>query len=166
VGPTSFPLPPVAELALALGIVLVVVWRQLVAQPADPRSLFLLPGLLTLVGLWQLAQSPPHALGAASLLVAQLAAGVVVGAARGATMRLWTTAAGVPMRRGTPLTLLLWLATLGVRVPLAAAGYGAGAPRLAEVLLALGATLLAQNLVVWARAVQRGGPAVSAPVQS
>lgn len=137
---------------IALGYISV---RQLQVRPA--KATMRLPVLLAVIGLIQLAgfigQHGHHpgrvfATLAGSLLVAVLFAG-----ARAATVQVWVDG-GRAWRQGSMLTVLLWIASLGVHL-----GYdyvvdgseeaGLGA---ASLLLYLAVTLTGQQMMIMARA--------------
>jgi hypothetical protein len=89
------------------------------------------------------------------LLGLSLSLAVVFGVARGMTFRVWTGPQGEALMRGTALTLVLWLATIGIKVGLslleAHFGFGSVASSSAETMLPGALTIAAQMLVVYLR---------------
>ncbi len=88
------------------------------------------------------------------LLGLNLSLGVALGVVRGMSLQVWTNERGDALMRGTRVTLLLWLATIAVKVGLSVLerqiGFGVGFST-AELLLPVAATIAAQNLVVFLR---------------
>jgi len=76
-------------------------------------------------------------------------AGVVLGLARGASTKVWQAADGTWMRRGTLLTLVLWIVSIAARVGIGFASHGA--TPLDTITFFLAVTFAAQNLAVWLR---------------
>jgi hypothetical protein len=88
------------------------------------------------------------------LLGLNLSLGVVLGVMRAMSFRLWTNERGEALIRGTRVTLLLWLATLAVKVGLSVVEQRTGLGSFssgAELLIPVAATLAAQNLGVFLR---------------
>jgi hypothetical protein len=139
---------------LAIVVLVLVIRRQMVLRPLNVSRMLVIPGILIVVGLasgttlFDRLDSPT----AIVLLVAGLVVGVLGGAARAATQRLiWQN--GVVYSRGTRWTLVLWLATVLVRVGMAGLGAVLHAPEgTGEVLLFLAVTLGVQNLLLARRA--------------
>lgn len=126
-----------------------VIVRQFLPTTLNSRRMLLVPVGAGLFGLRALAGAPPETVFAAALLAANLLAGAGLGALRAATMRVWRRADGTWMSQGTLVTLLLWAASIGIRVPLMFV-VGGGSPP-GELPLFLGVTFGAQSLVVWLR---------------
>jgi hypothetical protein len=112
-------------------------------------------GLLQLAGAVT-AGVRPQDLG---LLAVGLAAAAGLGVARGATVTV-AVRDGRPWLRYRAVTLVLWAATVAVRVGLTVLAHAAGATVAGSgpaLLLSAGATLLAEGAVVAHRALQPGG---------
>src|SRR6478672_7316020 len=144
----------VVLVVLALAVVGYVLASRIAGQPVNTRRLLVLPGVLTAMGLLELSGAVsagvrPQDLG---LLAVGLAAAAGLGAARGATVTV-SVRDGRPWLRYRAVTLMLWAATVGVRVELTVLALAASGPAL---LLAAGVTLLAEGAVVAHRAVCSG----------
>jgi hypothetical protein len=134
---------------------------RIAGQPVNIRRLLVLPGVLTAMGLLQLSGAVtaglrPQDLG---LLAVGLAAAAGLGVARGATVTV-AVRDGRPWLRYRAVTLVLWAATIAVRVGLTVLAHAAGATVAGSgpaLLLSAGATLLAEGAVVAHRALQPGG---------
>ena len=148
-------------------VVLRVLGRQLVGSVVTVRSLVLMPAILIVIGVGSAASAVSLAR-PGELLFFLLDAVIVVGLglARGASTRL-SLRDGALFQKGTALTLVLWLTTIAVRVGAGFAGHWlgvAGTLTTASMLLLFGATIAAQNAVIYYRAQQQRLPlAVSAP---
>jgi hypothetical protein len=140
----------------AIGV-LVLVWvirRQMVERRLTTTRMLTIPILLIVLGLAESSSAfnrlnSPTAL---ALLLGGVLVGAVGGAARAASQRL-IRRDGVVYTRGTGWTMLLWLATVLVRVGMAALGAALHAPEgTGEILLFLGVTLAVQNVLLARRA--------------
>lgn len=143
---------------LAVALVLFIIYRQLRRQPMEGRRLVVVPLVLALVGLYSLSNKPPAAGAAVTALVASLVCAVILGLARGASMRVWWEAGSV-LRQGGLLTLALWIVSIAVRIGIGAIAKRAGVAQsvtVGELPLFLGVTLAAQNVVLWTRAQALG----------
>ena len=140
---------------LALGILAFILFRQMQASPMNPRRLLLIPALLAYGTLQYMpALSGIDVIGA-TLAVVGVAAGLVLGALRGLSIRTWTAADGTAWTQGTRTTLALWGFLIAFRIAMAIVDrlFGLGTQAmLAEMLMTLFATFAAQNLVTWLRA--------------
>ncbi|MEU4525162.1 hypothetical protein AB0F52_41390 [Amycolatopsis sp. NPDC024027] len=146
---------------IGTAVVVLLVLAGIRGRELRPRKLFLLPGIVVLIGL--AAVLPPLAGGRplhgidAVLASADLALSIGLGAVRGRTVRI-DLVAGVSRYRYGPATVLLWGLSIALRFALGAYGARHGASPLvteAAVLLMLGLTLLTQNIIVFARAAAR-----------
>lgn len=132
-----------------------VLYRQRQVRPVTSRML--VPAILIALGLAsQIGYSHTHRLSGPDL--AALAGVLVIdagglGVVRACTVRLWHEGSQV-LRKGTWLTVALWLAGLAIRIAVdQAAHLGSD-----SLLLYLGVTWLAQRLVLLSRARRHGGP--------
>jgi len=146
-------LPP--QVLVGLVTLTVVVLVRLRPRPARTRRLLIGPGVIMLVGAFLLVPWLGEGAGNAGATIAVAGADLVLtvglGVARGATVRVERGGAGLVMYRYTTLTVALWAVSVALRFELAGAGARLGAaPAVTEgsVLLALGLSLLVQNLVV------------------
>ena len=143
-----------------------VVYQQFSAQPIVERRLLVLPLIMAALGVSALVQQPPATIGAIAVLLVSAAGAVALGLWRGASVRVWTDASGVAWRKGTALTLALWLASFALRFGISYGGHAlglTGAVNFGELPLFLGITFAAQNAVIWLRMQERHG---GAPVMS
>ena len=143
---------------LVLGFIL---WRQLqprAVREDNPYRLMLVLGVVGVVDLVGFADHHRVNALAWSLLAASLVVGCLFGVLRGETVRIWRRD-GVLMRQGNAITVVLWVAGLGVHVladllidgvDRSASGIGADA-----ILLYLGVALAAQRFATLTRARQR-----------
>ncbi|MEW2398137.1 hypothetical protein [Streptomyces sp. NPDC046862] len=135
-------------LLLIVGITAVILVSQFSARPV--RSLaYLWVALLIVRGCVPPGPSRTTSAGVA-FLAAGLVVSVVAGVLRGSTMPMWRDAGGRLYRKGGRVTLLLWLATVVVKLGLGAIAEAAfGEPFNGNALwLGLGVTLGAQQLVM------------------
>ncbi|MEU5594981.1 hypothetical protein [Streptomyces sp. NPDC020298] len=136
------------NLLLIVGITAVVMVSQFSARPVRPLA-YLWVALLLARGCVPPGPSRTTAAGVA-FLVAGLVVSVAAGVLRGRTMPMWRDASGRLYRKGGRVTLVLWLATVVVKLGLGAiAEVAFGEPFNDDALwLGLGVTLGAQQLVM------------------
>lgn len=147
-------LPP--QVLVGLVTLTVVVLLRLRSRPARARRLVIVPVVVMLVGAfllvpWLALPSPGGAIATIAVLAVDVVLTVGLGVARGATVEVTIDPAGSVRFRYTAVTAALWAVSVGLRFELADAGARAGAsPAVTEgsILLALGLSLLVQNLVV------------------
>lgn len=132
---------------LVLGLVLV---RQLRPQRINEARLFTLPVILVIVGVMQGGLiDHAHEVLSAALLAVEAVAGLLLGAMRAATMRLWREPDGSLWRRGGALTIAAWIVSIAVRVGLLGIAYWLGVKTGSGNLIAfLGVSLLAQYAII------------------
>src|SRR5436309_9373658 len=111
---------------IAALLVVFIIYQQLRTRPINPRQLIALPVVLAVLGLFNLQQHPLTAAGA-SALVASVVTAVLFGLARGMTTQTWW-ANGVLMRKGTTVTLLLWIAGIALRLVIGVVARRGGVP--------------------------------------
>jgi hypothetical protein len=164
------------EVVLVLAAVCYVMVRRVVGEPAQGRRMLVMPAVLVVTGL-----SGPGGHLASPLadlfLAAYVAAGVVLGALRGLSVRL-TERQGLAFVQYRAVTVALWVANLGVRfgggLVLHLVDPGAAKAAGSNLLLSLGVGMLVEGLVVLARALRRdhrvmwsegrdGGPRTMSP---
>jgi hypothetical protein len=135
-------------------VVLYVLMRRLLGQPAEGKRLLLLPGILILVGLLQTAKTEMSPLTVTFLIVTALAS-TGVGALRGATVRVYPQD-GIAYLRYTWPTITLWAASVGIQIGahIFSSGIDAksGAVSQSTLLITLGLGLLAEGFVVFYKA--------------
>ena len=149
----------------AVGYVLV---SRMQGRPVNTRRLLVLPAVLTAVGALQLAGAMSTGFRPvdAGLLAVGMLAAAGLGAARGATVAVFVRDGRLWLQY-RPSTLMLWAATVAVRVGLTllahttAAAVAASGPAL---LLTVGITLFAEGAVIAGRAYPTGRPVVAGSV--
>jgi hypothetical protein len=149
-----------------------VVWvltRQLRARPVVVRKLFVLPVILVVVGVGSLnsaiSKGGSHFTGSdGTWLAIDLAATVVFGALRAASIRLYPQD-GVLWRKGTWVTLVGWLLSFAVRavIGVLAADHGASVVASSGLALSFGVSLGVQGVVIYWRGLQAGAPFAADP---
>lgn len=143
---------------IGIALALFIIYRQLRRQALEGRRLVVLPLVLAVLGLYSLTREPPTTGAAVTALVASLASAVVLGLARGASMRVWLEAGSI-LRQGVALTGALWIISIVVRLVIGVIAQRAGVAQsvtVGELPLFLGVTLAAQNVVIWQRAQALG----------
>jgi len=148
-----------ATVVLAVGAVLVSVVRRLRGVGLVADDLFGGPVVLVGIGLYQLLRAAPALrVVDGAWLAGSLALGVVVGGARGATVRL-VSRNGALMQRYTAATLAVWAASFVV-----SAGYGLVAQaggmhaEARPMVLSIGVGMLGETAVLGVRALSTGLP--------
>jgi hypothetical protein len=145
-------LSSLAPVVIGLIVAGLFIWRQFSTRPVASAWMVLVP-----LGLGYFGASSVGSLDATglALLAVNTSFGIGLGVVRGTTFRVWVGERGAVLMRGTRLTLLLWVATIGVRVALSVveqlAGSSASATGSAALLIPVAATLAAQNVVVYLR---------------
>jgi hypothetical protein len=152
------------DILAVVAIVGYVIGRQLLGEPLKGKRLILLPVILAVIGVTELAGHGHHPDATDIVMIvvgAVMAAGI--GAAQGSMMRLESRAGGLwgqmPRR-----SLWLWLALVISHVVLAVVSAGLGAhvaASTAPLLLTLGVNRLAQAAVIAPRAMAAGIPFAS-----
>jgi hypothetical protein len=141
---------------IGLAVLVFFIVRQFTTRSVTSRWSVLAPLVLAYFGLQGLGQLDATGW---VLLGVNLSLGVGLGFLRGMTFRVWANEYGQALMRGTSLTLMLWLVTLGMKVGLTLLAYrfglGAQASGNAETMLPAAATIAAQTLVVYLRAQDR-----------
>jgi putative drug exporter of the RND superfamily len=161
------------EIVIAAVVLAWVVVRQVQARPLVPRTMFGVPAVLTVLGLLALAHDAraSHGLTPAdgAWIAADLALSVVTGAVRAPVIRLFERD-GRLWRQGGPLTIVLWLVSIGLRIGIGVLAAGAGAGGEDTLLLSFGISLAAQYAVLALRArrfrIPEAGPPVAEPAQA
>lgn len=150
------------SMVVGLVVVAMVIGRQLRTRPVREDTPMYLIGGLALVGLATFAQGIVHAsqshpnVALASVLLAfTFAVSAGGGALRGHSVHVWRDTAGQAWRRGTALTVALWLASIAMHYELdgwLTSRAHAAALGPATLALSLAITLGAQSLTVRRRA--------------
>ena len=133
----------------AVSYVLASRWR---GRPIESRRLLVLPAVLSGYGLLQFTGASSRGLRAVdvALLAAAIAVSAAMGLFRGMSVRVFVRDER-PWMRYRFLTLMLWAATVAVRLAVAAVSNAMGAPAAARgpaIVLSVGVTLLAEGAVI------------------
>lgn len=154
-----------ANAVIAVAVVGVLLFRQLTPRRVKTDGGGRLMLVLGVVGLLQLGQFVQNSgwigtLGV-GLLVVSLGLAAVLGTARAYSVRIWQDADGAWWRRGGPVTLVLWLVSIGSHfgidaLAVALAGPGVDMQGLgnATLLLYLAISLGLQNFIVGHRVTE------------
>ncbi|MFD8494704.1 DUF1453 domain-containing protein [Amycolatopsis sp. NPDC059657] len=146
----------VTQIVLIIAVIGYVLVRRMTGQPAEAKRMLVLPAILVVVGLSDLGSATRSGI-ALTFLVVTTAIGVALGALRGLTIRLYHQDDIVFMRY-TWVTVLLWVANIGVKLGAGAllAALDKGTDSNNAMFVSLGFGLLAEGLVVLAKALRSG----------
>jgi hypothetical protein len=151
----------IVNAALVLALVAFLLYRQTVARPVVARRLWLLPGILAVVGVAVVANVNKGQLSYVAIewIGIDLVVSLALGAIRGCFVRIYGRD-GVMWRQGGVITVSLWLVAIGVRVLIGILAGNAGVGNVSEAALelALAASLLSQNAVIALRGTRMGLP--------
>ncbi|MGV9293759.1 MULTISPECIES: hypothetical protein [Amycolatopsis] len=155
------PLTIVLYVAIAALVLYRVVYRQWRGTLLSRKRLLTLPFILTAIGVFSAATTLQSA---TATEYALLAGDVVVlgllGVLRSSTSVL-SAREGTTFVKGTPLTLVLWFATIGVRVGFSFIGAALGVSNTvtsSTIMLTIGISIGVQNAFTYYRIQQRGLP--------
>jgi hypothetical protein len=147
------------EVVVIIGVVGYVLARRLVGEPAEVKRVLGLPAVLAVAGIVDLAKVPQSAV-SLGFLVGTAAFSLVIGLLRGLSIRVFGVD-GVVHLRYTVLTLVLWGVNLAVRfgasVALGAVDRTAGHAATSGLMFTLGVGMVAEGLVVLAKATRTDG---------
>jgi hypothetical protein len=147
------------NVALVLALVVFILYRQTIARPLSARGIWVLPAILAIVALIGISNVNKGLLSvtAVTYLGIDVVSSLALGALRGCFMRVFERD-GVMWRQGNAITVILWIAAIGIRIVLGyfASRAGVGNVSVAGLELALAAALLGQNAVVALRGVNQG----------
>ncbi|MDQ2845417.1 MAG: hypothetical protein M3Y77_03500 [Actinomycetota bacterium] len=102
------------NVAIFLAVLAYVLQRQLSTRAVTSRT-FLLVAILFAYGLYSGFPTAPPGI---ALLLASVVVSIGFGVWRGTSMRMWLASDGVVYRRGTALTVTLWVITVTLKVVL------------------------------------------------
>lgn len=146
------------EIVLIVAAVGYVLVRRYLGEPAQVKRALVLPAVLSLIGLQHIGGAL-HSPAAVGFVAATVALGVLFGLLRGASVRLFQRD-GIVFMRYTAVTFVVWVASFAVKF---GSGYvfglidpGAAAAAGNTTMLSLGIGLLAEGVVVLAKAVRTG----------
>jgi hypothetical protein len=150
------------EVVLIIAAIAYVLISRMMGQPAQAKRMLLLPAVLALIGLANISDGLTSAT-AVVFLIATAAISVLLGAARGATVRI-SLRNGTAFVRYTGWTVLLWLVNIAVKFG-ANLALGAIDAKAADgvsnsLLFTLGLGMLVEGLVVLYRALRADHPVI------
>jgi hypothetical protein len=156
---------PITVLLVVAGV-LYVMWRRLQGEPLQAKRLLALPIVFSVLGIFDLTGSGtrlrPESV---AFLVAGSLISFVLGAARGATVELFSRD-GHLWQRYRGVTVALWGAVIASKLVLALVAHLVGAAGGTDVMLALGLSLAGEAALVAPRALSTGVPFAPAPKRS
>jgi hypothetical protein len=151
----------VFNVVLVVALLAWVLYRQTVARPVGIRSLWVLPGILIIIGVSGLSHVDNGHLSATAwrYLTVDLVTSVALGALRGGFVQVFERN-GVMWRQGNKITIALWVVAIAVRLLIGVFASHAGVGKVSDTALeaAFGLSLLGQNAVVALRGSQMGLP--------
>ncbi|GAA3793754.1 hypothetical protein GCM10022226_11310 [Sphaerisporangium flaviroseum] len=146
--------PAVVVAVLVAGVVV----RRFIGEPLRARDLFVPPVVLVGVGALGLVKDVHLNARDVAWIVAAALAGLVFGALRGLTPRLFTKR-GHLWQRYTPWTLLVWVVSAAANAGIGVLAVAAGTPEQARpITLSIGVSLLGEAVTLGLRALATGTP--------
>jgi membrane protein CcdC involved in cytochrome C biogenesis len=143
---------------IAAAVVVFIIYQQLRTRPVTARQLILPPAFLAFLGITNLSHHAPASSAGDIALGLSVLVALLFGFARGIATRVWWVE-GIAVRKGSTITVLLWIVGIALRLAIAVVARREGVPTsvsTGEIPLFLGITLAAQNAVIWMRA--QGAP--------
>ncbi|HEY8721962.1 DUF1453 domain-containing protein [Pengzhenrongella sp.] len=144
------------EIVLILAAIFYVIARRMIGEPAQGKRMLALPVILLVVGLSNLSGPTLSAMSVAFLVVT-CGISVVLGAMRGASVRL-TERHGLAFVQYTKVTVALWVANLaikfGANVLFGAIDPGDATTASNSLFLTFGISLLVEGIVVLTRTLR------------
>jgi hypothetical protein len=143
----------VVTIVVAVLLISFVIYQQLRTRPINARQLVVLPVILAILGIVNVNRHPPASVAADTALVASVVIALAFGIARGFTTQVWWSD-GVLLRKGTWVTLALWIVGIAFRLAVGVVAQREGVSAnvtSGEIPLFLGITLAAQNVLIWLR---------------
>jgi hypothetical protein len=146
------------QVVLIIAVITYVLIRRLIGEPAEAKRMLILPTVLTVIGVTDL-KNLPHSGTALVFLAGTVLISAVLGALRGASIKL-SRRTGLVFMRYTAVTVGLWVANIAVKFGgnLLLGGIDkSGAAALGDtVLLTVGIGMLLEGVVVLGRALRSG----------
>ncbi|GAA3447999.1 CcdC protein domain-containing protein [Planomonospora venezuelensis] len=143
---------------VAVVVVAVVVIRRFRGEPLNARDLFVPPAVLVGIGAHTLVTEVRPGGADLAWVLAGAAAGLLLGALRGLTPRLFVRD-GHLWQRYTGWTLLVWAASAAVNAGLGALAAAADTPeQIRPMTLSIGVSLLGEAITLGLRARTTGAP--------
>ncbi|MFC5724452.1 hypothetical protein ACFP1Z_30285 [Streptomyces gamaensis] len=158
-----------SSIVIGLVIVALILRRQLRTRPVRDRATFIWIGVLTVLGILAVtfgvkSVTDHHSLSTVtySALAASCAVAAAFGAVRARTVQVWRGPEGEPLRKGTAVTAVAWLASIAANLGMETwidSTTGVGVLGFSTVYLYLAVGLGAQALLVRRRAAAVTVPA-------
>jgi hypothetical protein len=141
---------PILISLLILIAVVFVVYRQMQTRPTAKRGILYTAAAMIIVGIASGgAIDPRHLALSLGLVLVEAVIAVALGVWRATTVRVWLDDSGVSWSRATAWTMLVWLASVAIRVGMYFAGGALGLDlSTGGILLFIGLTIGAQSYVV------------------
>ncbi|MDX3107884.1 hypothetical protein ACIBO5_31770 [Nonomuraea angiospora] len=141
---------PILISPLIIIAVVFVVYRQMQSRPTAKRGILYTATAMIVVGIASGgAIDPRHLAFSLCLVLVEAVIAVALGVWRATTVRVWLDDSGVSWSRATAWTMLVWLASIAIRVGLYFAGGALGLElSTGGILLFVGLTIGAQAYVV------------------
>ncbi len=160
-------MPTSLTVLLVIAGVIYVMWRRLRGEPLQAKRLVVLPAVFSALGIVDLTgpRVPHLSPEAIAFLVAGASVSLVLGAARGATIELFSQG-GFLGQRYRLATVVLWGALIASKLVLALVAHVTGASGGTGLMLCLGLSLAGEAAVVAPRALSTGVPFAPAPNRS
>lgn len=148
------------EAIVLIALMVYAVYKQTRITEVTGQARFKLAIIYAVVGLI-VGLSVPHTAPAVGLAFASFVLSVVIGVARGAHTRIWRTADGRVMSRGTLVTISLFLALIASKFVLGTVAYFLGIhdSSMGEILVMIAVSVAVQAEIVWRRARELGAGA-------
>ncbi|WP_101790197.1 DUF1453 family protein [Nonomuraea indica] len=143
---------------VVVALVVAVVIRRFRGEPLRARDLFVTPAVLVGIGVYSLVKSVPPGGADLAWVLAGAATGLLLGALRGLTPRLFVRH-GHLWQRYTGWTLLAWVVSVAINAGLGAMATAAGTLGQARpTTLSIGVGLLGEAMTLALRARATGAP--------
>lgn len=142
------------ELVAILALIAYAIWKQSQVSEVRSKGRFKLAIIYGIVGIVVGGISSPHGTAAISMFIISVLLSLVIGAARGFLTRVWVDASGRVFRRGTVLTVCLFLALIVAKFALSTVAYlqhiQADAS-FGEIMIMMAIMVAVQAEIVWRR---------------
>jgi hypothetical protein len=143
---------------MVVALVVAVVIRRFRGEPLRARDLFVPPAVLVGIGVYSLVKDVRPGVADLAWVLAGAAAGLLLGALRGLTPRLFVRH-GHLWQRYTGWTLFVWVVSVAVNAGLGALATAAGTPeQVRPMTLSIGVSLLGEAMTLALRARTTGAP--------
>lgn len=156
------------DIVIAVVVLALVLYRQVIARPAYLLRPFVLPAILIVIGIGTISNVAHGHLSstAVTYVTVDLVSSLALGAFRGLFVKLYEHD-GVLWRQGGAVTMSLWGVAIGVRVLILVLASNAGVGQVSDAALdiSFGLSLVGQSAVVALRGSRMGIPFAVAPAR-